>query len=679
MTNEEKQAQTIHTTGCTLDECISAFGKTGIGAIPQEGDDGPSIVARRNQFQGALMNNSRLHIPVSFHQETLHGANAGVIFPMPASQGASFNAALVRAIASLIALEASATGTDRGFSPELNVPTDPRFGREFFSLAPAPKHYRKTYNFMRYPNQTGLEENFGEDPTLVSALGAAAVQGLHAGNTGGPSSYLPPFAIASEAKHFAAYAFGGKDGMAADVSPRTLHDVYLRPWKAYAEAGGRSAMMAHNSINQQPCHGSAEFMGWLRAQGNMSTALLASDMCDVGLLGPNGFRVAADLPAAAALAMGAGLDQELCNPHDGRGQAFTHAADAVASGALPQAALDRAAANALRPKFAAGLFDGKAFTDGSNLGVLNAPEHREIARKAAAEGSILLKNDGLLPLALPARVALVGPNAGCAGGAPSCDASNSQCGGYTNFGVRVPVLTVLAAGGNASVNGGATVTFAQGCGHGGNDTAGFAAAVAAAEAADVVVFVGGDSGALGWNKNTCGEDDDRAELELPGVQADLLDALLATGKPVAAVLIHGRPVTFVKHNLLSRLSAVLATWRPGCEGGNAIWDMLSGRVSPSGRLAQSWVRRVGQVKSQASPWFSAIQGDFVRVLRAPQATLPYTHTHSRSPSTDSEPRRIKLPITATSWRPATTAGLFLGAPRSLLCTGSVTQLLTWPP
>ncbi len=97
------------------------------------------------------------------------------------------------------------------------------------------------------------------------------------------------------------------------------------------------------------------------------------------------------------------------------------------------------------------------------------------------------------------------------------------------------------------------------------------------------------------------------------MQADLLDALLATGKPVVAILIHGRPVTFVKHNLLARLGAVVAAWRPGCEGGNAIWDMLSGRVSPSGRLAQSWVRRVGQVKSQASPWYSAVQGDFDQV------------------------------------------------------------------
>ena len=400
--------------------------------------------------------------------------------------------------------------------------------------------------------------------------------------------------------------------MAADVSERTLHDVYLRPWKAYAAAGGRGAMMAHNSVNAAPCHASAELMGWLRSQGAMAGALLASDMCDVGLLGPSGFRVAGNLTDAAALALGAGLDQELCNPQDGRGQAYTRAAAAVAGGRVAQAALDRAAANALRPKFAAGLFDGGAFANASALGALNAPAHRALARAAAAEGSVLLKNTpGLLPLALPARVALIGPSAGCGDGAPACAASLSQCGGYTNGGVEV--VTALRAGLNASTTGGAAVTSAQGCAHGGNDTSGFPAALAAAAAADVVVFVGGDSGGLGWNKNTCGEDDDRAELDLPGVQADLLDALLRTGKPVVLVLVHGRPVTFVRHGLLARRGAVLATWRPGCEGGSALWDVLTGRVPPSGRLAQSWVRRVGQVRSQASPWYSALQGDFDRV------------------------------------------------------------------
>jgi len=483
MTNEEKMAQTIHLTGGSLKEITDTYGLTGLGAYPASGSTGEDVLNNRNAVQGALMNNSRLHIPVSFHQETLHGANAGTIFPMPASQGSTWNVQLVSEIASVIAMEAWATGSDRGFSPELNVPTDPRFGR--------------------------TEENFSEDPTLVSGFGVAAVLGLQGGSTQGPSSYLPPGAIASEAKHFAAYAFGGKDGAAADMSEKTLHDVYLRPWKSYAEAGGRGAMMAHNSINSEPCHGSTRFMSWLRAQGTMVGGLLGSDMCDVGLLGENGFRVASGLSGAASLAMGAGLDQELCNPHDGRGQAFPFAASAVANGTLAQAALDRAAANALRPKFASGLFDGRAFVNDSALGLLNTTTHRSLARVAAAEGSVLLKNDaGILPLVLPAKIALIGPNAGCVqtGGngssPPYCPAQSSQNGGYTQGGV--PVVTVLSAGLNES---GVALQFAQGCSHGGNDTSGFAPALALAKSADIVVFVGGDSGGLGWNRNTCGEDD----------------------------------------------------------------------------------------------------------------------------------------------------------------------------
>ena len=127
----------------------------------------------------------------------------------------------------------------------------------------------------------------------------------------------------------------------------------------------------------------------------------------------------------------------------------------------------------------------------------------------------------------------------------------------------VPVITILAA---AQTEAGTIVTFSAGCGHGGSNTSGFAAAIAAAAAADIVLFVGGDSGGLGWNKNTCGEDDDRADLDLPGVQSDLLDALLLTGTPLVLVLVHGRPVTFVKHQLASRLDTILAAWRPGCEG-----------------------------------------------------------------------------------------------------------------
>ena len=534
------------------------------------------------------MNMSRLHLPVSFHSETLHGAcGSCTIFPMPVGQGSSWNVALVSAIARVVAIEAWSTGIDRGFSPEINVPTDARFGR--------------------------TEENFSEDPALVGALGAAAVLGLHGGNTGSPSDPLPPFAIVSEAKHAAAYAFGGKDGAAADLSERTLHDIYLRPWREYALAGGRGLMLAHNTINQEPCHSSRTLMGWLREQGNLSGALFGSDMCDVGLLRVNGLHVAASLEAAAALSMGAGLDQELCNAEDGRGQAFPLAAQAVADGLLPQAALDRAAGNVLRAKFSSGLFDGRALVNDTNLALLDTPANRALARQAALEGIVLLKTDtALLPLKLgsgaPLRLAVVGPLAGCADNATSCDATLSQCGGYTNNGARV--VSVLAAAYNES---GLAVVYSPGCAVGGNDTSQFAAAVAAANSADLVLFVGGDSGGLGWNKNTCGEDDDRSELDLPGVQADLVAALADTGVPVVLALVHGRPVTFLKHDLLSRVAAVLAMWRPGEEGGNALFDLLAGRASPSGRLAQAWVRSVGQIKSQASPYFSLFQGDFDRV------------------------------------------------------------------
>jgi beta-glucosidase len=582
MTNTEKMAQTIHLSGVSPAAAIASYNTTGLGAFPSPGS-GPGGIDVRNALQAAIMNTSRLHIPVSFHSETLHGACGGcTIFPMPAGQGSTWDAQLVHDIAAAVAEEAYAVGIDRGFSPELNVPGDARFGR--------------------------TEENFSEDPMLVGAFGAAAARGLHGDNVGGPSSYLAPFAIVSEAKHAVAYAFGGKDGMAADVSDRTLHDIYLRPWAEYAAAGGRGAMMSHNSVNQVPAHASAEIMGWLRAQGNFSGALLASDFCDVGLL--RTFGVSTDLVGSCALAMGAGLDQELCNAVDGRGQAYTSAPAAVASGALAQAALDRAAGNALRPKFAAGLFDGRAFIDYSNLPLVDS--HRALARRAAAEGSVLLKNNGVLPLAYspskPITVAIIGPTAGCSDNATDCDAARSMCGGYTNVGANVS--TVLAA---AYAEPGVRVVYAEGCSIGGNDTSGFAAAVEAARASDVVVFVGGDSGGWGWNANTCGEDDDRADLDLPGVQADLVAALGATGTPVVLVLVHGRPVTSTRADAFGASAAIIAAWRPAAEGGNALWDLLSGRQSPSGRLAQAWVRRVGQVKSQASPWFSLKQGDFDQV------------------------------------------------------------------
>ena len=389
--------------------------------------------------------------------------------------------------------------------------------------------------------------------------------------------------------------------------------IYLRPWKAYKEAGGRGAMLSHNSINDVPAHADSELMDLLRAWGgvNSSGMLLASDMCDIGLLrgvlgqGPkSGFGVAANLSDAGAMSMTAGMDQELCNPTDGRGQCFTLVADAVKDGMMAQAALDRAAANVLRSKFAVGLFDNP-YPDPAATSIINNAEHKAVARRVVTEGAVLLQNDperGLpLKLSASSTVAIIGPNA---------DDPKSQCGGYTGFGANV--TTVLGAA--PEYLKGAKIVHAQGCEVTGNSTTGFAAALDAAAQADAVVVVVGDTGAQGWTMNTCGEDDDRTQLDLPGVQPELLVALAAnlsgTSKPLVAVLIHGRPVSFVRNDLLPQLPAVLAAWRPGEEGGPGIWELLLGKQSPSGRLSQAWPISSGYVHSQSSPWFSKRQGDF---------------------------------------------------------------------
>lgn len=336
-------------------------------------------------------------IPLTFVAETLHSPfiGQGTVFPMPVTMGATWNRSLLSEVGAAIATQCTACGITRGFSPEINVCIDPRFGR--------------------------TQENLGSDALHVATLGVALMIGLQGGpgDSGTPSRYFAsPTALSCEAKHLAAYGSGNMDGAPADVSPQTLHDVYLKPWKKFFAAGGRGAMLSHNSINGIPAHMHNEIMtDTIRGRWNHSRVFFASDFGDIDRI--TGFNMAGSLQDAAVLAIKAGMDQAL------GGQAFTFLADAVATGQLDRQTLERAATATLREKIAGGLFDkahdGKSDAGWGDLercrahsdgGVLDRPADRALARRVAMEGTVLLKN-GL-------------PSLRARGGAGRCQFRNSS-------------------------------------------------------------------------------------------------------------------------------------------------------------------------------------------------------------------------------------------------------------
>lgn len=262
---------------------------TGIGAVKYMSafrcDAITDCINQRNELQATFINESRLGIPISFINEGLHGgANGGTIFPEPITTAMAWNKTLVTKIAEVIAAEAHATGVDTVFAPVVNMMPDPRFGR--------------------------LQEGFGENPTVASTLGAAAVLGLQ--GTGNPETYLQEGKVCSLAKHYAAYgaAIGGLNGGPADVSNRTLHEVYLRPWAAVSKAGVRACMPSHNTVHDIPAHANEWLISnALRTEFNFGAGVALSDCNDIGAILASG--MAANHSQAAALALRAGVDWDL--------------------------------------------------------------------------------------------------------------------------------------------------------------------------------------------------------------------------------------------------------------------------------------------------------------------------------------------------------------------------------
>lgn len=529
------------------------------GTAPVDPALGARALART---QADIIAANRHGIPAVVHEECLSGFMTwgATIYPTPLCWGASFNPELIERMAKQIGDAMRSVGVHQGLAPVLDVTRDYRWGR--------------------------VEETIGEDPYLVATIGTAYVRGLEKAG------------IVATLKHFVGYSASraGRNFGPVSAGPRELADVLLPPFEmAIREGGARSVMHSYAEIDGVPAAANHYTLTELLRDAWGFEGTVVADYFGVSFLHLL-HRVAADDAGAAALALDAGVDVELPTMRS-YGPPLV---EAVRSGELSEELIDRAARRVLLQKCELGLLDldwqlepaaltdGEQWLDGdvdTTRGTLSLdpPEARELARQIAEQAVVLVENRGALPLADNARIAVVGPRADDPLAMFGCYSFPSHVGSHhpeLPWGITVP--TVLDALRTELPN--ATVTYTQGCEVDALDTSGIAAAVAATSAADVCVVALGDRADL-FGRGTSGEGCDALDLSLPGVQGELLEALLQTGKPVVAVLISGRPYALGEY--ASRLAAVVQAFFPGEEGGTALAGVLSGRVNPSGRLPVS--------------------------------------------------------------------------------------------
>lgn len=493
-------------------------------------------------LQQRVMAASRFGIPAIAHEECLTGFAAwtATIFPAPLAWGASFDPDLIRAMAAAIGTSMRACGVHQGLAPVLDVVRDPRWGR--------------------------TEECIGEDPYLVGTIGTAYVQGVQ--STG----------VDATLKHFAGYSAsrGGRNMAPVSMGPREFADVILPPFEMAIRLGGARAVMAsYADVDGVPATADAQLLGRLLREELGFGGLVVSDYYAISFL-EQPHAIAASQSEAAAAALHAGVDIELpvvrCYGSPLR--------EALADGLADEAAVSQAAARVLTRKCELGMLDPDWMPVPATGSVdLDPPEHRELAGRLADESVILLANPaGILPIRPDAQVAVVGPLADDPLAFFGCYSMPRHLGDtHPQAAASVPVSTVLAALREEL----AGVSYARGCGVRSPDTSQFAAAIAAAQAADIVIAVVGDEAGM-FGRGTTGEGCDVTDLRLPGVQEDLLHALAGTGTPVVAVLVTGRP--YALGTVAARLAGLVQAFFPGEQGGQAIAGVLSGRVVPSGKL-----------------------------------------------------------------------------------------------
>lgn len=575
MTLEEKVAQLV---GFWVDEggavvapmqeemaapaTLEEFARNGLGHLTRVYGTRPVDPVERARWlrdtQRRLVTQTRLGIPAIVHEECLTGLAAwtAATFPTPLAWGAAFDPELVQRMGAAIGTSMHALGIHQGLAPVLDVIRDARWGR--------------------------VEECIGEDPYLVGTIGTSYVRGLQSAG------------VHATLKHFVGYSASraGRNLAPVHAGPRELADVLLIPFEmAVLDGGARCVMHSYAEIDGLPVAADARLLtDLLRGRWGFEGTVVA-DYFGVSFLHTL-HGVAADLGDAAAQALTAGVDVELPT-----GDAYlAPLLERVRAGVVPQELVDRAVQRVLRQKSELGLLDETFESEPVAAIDLDPQGHRRIAAQLAQESVVLLTNDGILPLtgrspavSAPRAIAVIGPNADRPRALFGCYSfTNHVLDHHPDVPLGFEAPTVLEALRAELPD--TELTFAPGCTVSGAERSGFEAAVQAARAADVAVIVVGDQAGL-FGRGTVGEGCDTDDLELPGVQRALVEAVLATGTPAILVLVTGRPYAVAW--ALERCAAVVQAFFPGEEGAQAIAGVLSGRVNPSGRLPVTLPRSAG--------------------------------------------------------------------------------------
>jgi beta-glucosidase len=561
---------------------------------------GVTGAAHTRSLQRIAVEESRLGIPLLFAVDVIHGWRT--IFPVPIGEASTWEPEVVERAARTSAIEAAAHGIHWTYAPMVDIARDPRWGR--------------------------IVEGAGEDPYLGSVMASAKVRGFQGTDLSADNTLL------ATAKHYAAYggAEAGRDYNTVDVSERTLREIYLPPFRAAVAAGAGSVMAAFNEVSGIPMHAHRHLIRDVLRDEFGFDGILVSDYTGIWELLHH--RIAQDSAAAGVLGLRAGVDIDMVS-----GIYVHHLPGAVRAGRIDEALVDEAVRRVLRAKYLLGLFeDPYRYSDPARETTwVLTPEHREQARDAARRSLVLLKNDGaVLPLRKdPGTIAVIGPLAADSG---------SVLGGWAGAGQSADAITVLE-GIRRAVGSGTRVLYARGAPVDSADRSGFEEAMQAARSADAIVLV------LGENRDMSAEARSRTSIDLPGVQRELAQAVHATGKPVVAVLLNGRPLAIPW--LAEYVPAILEAWFPGTEAGLAIADVLFGDYNPSGKLPVTFPRNVGQVPiyynhkntgrppSETSPWTS-------KYIDVPWTPLyPFGHGLSYTMFAFSEPRLSRAVIGPT--------------------------------